>query len=330
MTQKSPLIGVLLMNLGTPEAPTPAAVKTYLREFLSDPRVVDLNPWLWKPILNGVILNIRPSKVAKIYQEVWMDEGSPLLVLGQRLTDKLAERLNAEQERYVVVKAMTYGSPSVEAAAKVFRERGVEKIFVMPMYPQFSRSTTAAAYDRLMNSLKHCPHWPALNLMQDYADHPLYIDALVNTIKKQWQAQGEQRHLMFSYHGVPKRYILEGDPYQRRCEATTQAVVKQLGLDETEYTHAYQSRFGREEWLKPYADETMRALPGQGIKTLNVISPAFAIDCIETLEEINLQLREEFMAAGGEAFDYIPALNDSPDHVALYEALVHDNTDHWI
>ena len=330
MTQKSPLIGVLLMNLGTPEAPTPAAVKTYLREFLSDPRVVDVNPWIWKPVLNGIILNLRPRKVAKVYQEVWMDEGSPLLVLGQRLTDKLNVQLNAEQERYVVVKAMTYGAPSVESAAKVFRERGVEKIFVMPMYPQFSRSTTAAAYDRLMNSLKRCPHWPALNLMQDYADHPLYVEALVNSIKAQWQAQGEQRHLVFSYHGVPERYVREGDPYQRRCEATTQAVVKQLGLTDADYTHVYQSRFGREEWLKPYADVTLRALPSKGIKALNVVSPAFSIDCIETLEEIDLQLREEFINAGGETFDYIAALNDSPDQVALYEALVYENTKQWI
>ena len=330
MKSSSPLIGVLLMNLGTPEAPTPAAVKTYLREFLSDPRVVDVNPWLWKPVLNGIILNTRPKKVAKVYQEVWMEEGSPLLVLGQRLTDKLAQRLNAEQERYVVVKAMTYGEPSVEAAGKIFREKGVEKIFVLPMYPQFSRSTTAAAYDRLMSSLKRCPHWPALNLLQDYADHPRYIDALVQSIKTQWQAQGEQRHLLFSYHGVPKRYVTEGDPYQRRCEATTQAVVEQLGLSESEYTHVYQSRFGREEWLKPYADETMRALPAKGIKALNVISPAFAIDCIETLEEIDMQLRDEFIDAGGESFDYIAALNDSPEQVALYETLVHENTQHWI
>ncbi|MBM6550026.1 ferrochelatase [Marinomonas ostreistagni] len=330
MQQNSPLIGVLLMNLGTPEAPTPAAVKTYLREFLSDPRVVDVNPWIWKPVLNGIILNTRPRKVAKVYQEVWMEEGSPLLVLGQRLTDKLAQRLNANQERYVVAKAMTYGAPSVESAGKLFREKGVEKIFVLPMYPQFSRSTTAAAYDRLMASLKRCPHWPALNLLQDYADHPRYIEALVQTIKAQWQEQGEQRHLLFSYHGVPKRYVTEGDPYQRRCEATTQAVVAKLGLSESEYTHVYQSRFGREEWLKPYADETMRALPGKGITAINVISPAFAIDCIETLEEIDMQLRDEFLAAGGERFDYIAALNDSADQVALYETLVHENTQHWI
>lgn len=330
MSQKKSLIGVLLINLGTPEAPTPKAVRKYLKEFLSDPRVVDVNPLIWKPVLNGIILNLRPRKVAKVYQEVWMDEGSPLLVLGQRLTKKLDEKLNADGQRFVVTMAMTYGEPSVEAAAKVFRQHNVERIVVLPMYPQFSRSTTAAAYDRLMSSLKRCPHWPALNLLQDYADHPQYIDALAASIEKQWAVQGSKRHLMFSYHGIPKRYVTEGDPYQSRCEATTQAVVAKLGLNETEYTHAYQSRFGREEWLKPYADETIRAMPKKGIKSLNMISPAFAIDCIETLEEIDMQLRDEFMDAGGEAFDYIAALNDSKDHVSLYETLVLENTQHWM
>lgn len=330
MNQKNSLIGVLLINLGTPEAPTPKAVRKYLKEFLSDPRVVDVNPLIWKPILNGVILNVRPKKVAKVYQEVWMDEGSPLLVLGQRLTKKLDEKLNAKQQHFVVSMAMTYGEPSIEAAAKEFRLHNVERIVVLPMYPQFSRSTTAAAYDRLMLSLKRCPHWPALNLLQDYADHPQYIDALAKSVENQWSSQGEKRHLMFSYHGIPKRYVTEGDPYQSRCEATTQAVVEKLGLSASEYTHAYQSRFGREEWLKPYADETIRNMPNQGIKKLNVISPAFAIDCIETLEEINMQLRDEFLNAGGEAFDYIAALNDSEDHVNLYEKLVLDNTQHWM
>lgn len=330
MSQTNSLIGVLLMNLGTPEAPTPSAVRKYLKEFLSDPRVVDVNPWIWKPILNGVILNIRPKKVAKVYQEVWMEEGSPLLVYGQRLTNKLDVALNEDGRHFVVAKAMTYGQPSVESAAKLFREHRVEKILVLPMYPQFSRSTTAAAYDRLMLSLKQCPHWPALNLAQDYADHPTYVDALVRSIKAQWERQGESRHLVFSYHGIPKRYVTEGDPYQSRCEATTQAVVNALGLASTEYTHVYQSRFGREEWLKPYADETLKAMPAKGIKRINIISPAFAIDCIETLEEIDMQLREEFQHAGGEAFEYIPALNDSDEQVLLYKTMVLEQTRQWI
>lgn len=324
-------IGVLMMNLGTPDAPTPSAVKRYLREFLSDRRVVDMHPLLWKPILNGVILNFRPAKVAKVYQQVWMDEGSPLLVLGNRLRDRLQERLDKQSDgqTFVVEMAMTYGSPSVEQAAKSFRSKGVEQIVVLPMYPQFSGSTTAAAYDRLMKSLKRCPHWPALSLIQDYADHELYVAALVKKIKAQWENQGEQRHLVFSYHGIPKRYVTQGDPYQSRCEATTAAVVKALGLDSGDYTHVYQSRFGREEWLKPYADMTLKAFPSKGIKSINVISPAFSIDCIETLEEINMELRDEFVNAGGQSFDYIPALNDSSEHVDLYEYMVRQNTKHW-
>lgn len=325
-------IGVLMMNLGTPDAPTTVAVKRYLREFLSDRRVVDMSPLLWKPILNGVILNFRPAKVAKVYQQVWMDEGSPLLVLGNRLRDRLRERLNSNYgvNAYVVETAMTYGAPTVEDAANSFRAHGVDKIVLVPMYPQFSGSTTAAAYDRFMRSLKRCPHWPALSLLQDYADDPIYISALEKSVKSQWEAQGERRHLVLSYHGIPKRYVTQGDPYQARCEATTAALVEKLGLSEDEYTHVYQSRFGREEWLKPYADMTLKGFPEKNIKRINVISPAFSIDCIETLEEISMELRDEFVHAGGEAFDYIPALNDSEEHVDVYEHLVRDNTKHWI
>lgn len=327
MADSSSKIGILLMNLGTPDAPTPQAVRAYLKEFLSDKRVVDVNPLIWWPVLNGIILNVRPRKVAKVYQQVWMEEGSPLLVLAQRLRQKLAAELDSE--RFVVELAMTYGSPSVEAAAQSFRKHKVDRIAVLPMYPQFSRSTTAAAFDRLMSSLRRCPDWPNLNLLRSYATHELYIAGLVQSIKKQWQEQGEQRHLVFSYHGVPKRYVLEGDPYERECKATTAAVVRALGLAEQDYTHVYQSRFGREEWLRPYADETLAGMPAKGVKRINVISPAFSIDCIETLEEIDDELRHEFLNGGGEAFDYIAALNDSPAQIELYKQLVIETCGQW-
>jgi ferrochelatase len=197
------------------------------------------------------------------------------------------------------------------------------------MYPQFSASTTAAAYDRLMKSLKKCPHWPELQLMHDYADHSLYIKALANSIRAQWDKQGERRHLVLSYHGIPKRYVTNGDPYARRCETTSRLVAEALELSDQEWTHVYQSRFGREEWLQPYADATLRALPSMGIKKINVISPAFSIDCIETLEEVTLELGDEFKENGGVAFDYIPALNDTPDHVTLYIDLIEQNTKQW-
>ncbi len=322
--------GVLMINLGTPDAPTTPEVRRFLKAFLSDPRVVDLNPLLWKPILNLIILTLRPPKVAKVYQQVWMEEGSPLLVLSDRLKENLKTALLQKTGQSVPVElAMTYGNPSVDSAAQKLREQGVDNILVLPMYPQFSATTTAAAYDRLMSSLKRCPHWPSLQLIHDYADHPLYIEALANSVKAQWSKQGERRHLVFSYHGIPKRYVTNGDPYARRCETTSKLVAEKLGLEDSEWTHVYQSRFGREEWLKPYADATLTALPSMGTKRINVISPAFSIDCIETLEEVSLELGEIFETNGGQAFDYIPALNESPDQVALYMDLIEKNTQQW-
>ncbi|MEL0636812.1 ferrochelatase [Marinomonas sp. TI.3.20] len=327
---KSPKYGVLMINLGTPDAPKTPEVRRFLREFLSDKRVVDLNPLIWKPILNLIILTIRPPKVAKVYQQVWMDEGSPLLVLGNRLKDRIKSSLASQSGGAVPVEmAMTYGNPSMEVAANKLRAAGVDKIVVIPMYPQFSATTTAAGYDRLMASLKQCPHWPALQLIQDYADHPLYIKALANSVRSQWKKQGERRHLVLSYHGIPKRYVTNGDPYSKRCEATSELVAEELGLGDSEWTHVYQSRFGREEWLKPYADATLKAMPEMGINKINVISPAFSIDCIETLEEVTLELGDEFKHNGGLAFDYIPALNDSDDQVALYLSLIEQNTKQW-
>ena len=327
---KSPKYGVLMINLGTPDAPKTPEVRRFLREFLSDKRVVDLNPLIWKPILNLIILTIRPPKVAKVYQQVWMDEGSPLLVLGNRLKDRIKSSLASQSGDAVPVEmAMTYGNPSMEVAANKLRAAGVDKIVVIPMYPQFSATTTAAGYDRLMASLKQCPHWPALQLIQDYADHPLYIKALANSVRSQWKKQGERRHLVLSYHGIPKRYVTNGDPYSKRCEATSELVAEELGLGDSEWTHVYQSRFGREEWLKPYADATLKAMPEMGINKINVISPAFSIDCIETLEEVTLELGDEFKHNGGLAFDYIPALNDSDDQVALYLSLIEQNTKQW-
>lgn len=329
--ENSPKFGVLLVNLGTPDAPNAPEVKRFLKEFLSDRRVVDLNPLIWKPILNLIILSVRPPKVAKVYQEVWMEEGSPLLVFANRLKDKLRHSLQNQYEKAIPVElAMTYGNPSMEDAAQKLRAQGVDKILVVPMYPQFSATTTAAAYDRLMASLKNCPHWPAMQLIYDYADHPLYIKALADSVRDQWNKQGEKRHLVLSYHGIPKRYVNNGDPYARRCEETSHLVAEELGLHDSEWTHVYQSRFGREEWLKPYADATLKAMPSMGVNKVNVISPAFSMDCIETLEEISLQLCEEFKQHGGREFDYIPALNDSEAQLALYLDIIEKNTKQWI
>lgn len=329
MNETSSDYGVLLVNLGTPDAPEKKAVRRYLREFLSDTRVVDLNPLIWQPILNLVILNIRPGKVAELYKKVWMEEGSPLFVLGNRLKNKLATRFTEKGKNIDLVKAMTYGSPSIQNGLAELKNRGVKKVLIIPMYPQFSGTTSAAVYDAVFKSLSKSSDWPAMHFIRDYADHPLYIKALVNSVRAQWDKQGEKRHLLFSYHGIPKRYVENGDPYASRCHKTSELVAQELGLKEGEWTHSYQSRFGREEWLKPYADETLALLAKKGIKDLNVISPAFAVDCLETLEEICFELKEVFEEAGGKAYDYIPALNDSDDQVALYEALINENSKQW-
>lgn len=329
MNQSASEFGVLLVNLGTPDAPEKKAVRGFLKEFLSDSRVVDLNPLLWQPILNLVILNIRSGKVAQLYKKVWMDEGSPLLVLGNRLRNELANRSLTGHKQIPIVKAMTYGNPSISNGLKELQQQGIKQILVLPMYPQFSATTTAAVYDGIFHALAKNPDWPALHFIKDYADHPLYIKALANSVRTQWEKQGEKRHLLFSYHGIPKRYVEEGDPYSQRCERTSELVVKELGLVDGEWTHSYQSRFGREEWLKPYADECLLALTAKEIKSLNVISPAFAVDCLETLEEICFELKDVFEAAGGEKYDYIPALNDNDDHVELYQSLITENTKQW-
>lgn len=329
MTENKPDFGVLLINLGTPDAPTANAVKTYLREFLSDPRVVDLNPLIWKPILNLVILNIRPRKVAELYKKVWFDDGSPLLVLGKRLAHKVEGDFNVDGLNIPIVNAMTYGNPSITDGLAELRKQGVDKVLVLPMYPQFSGTTTAAVYDAVFKALSKSSDWPSLHFIRDYANHPLYIKALANSVRNQWEAQGEQRHLLFSYHGIPKRYVSNGDPYEKHCNETSKLVAEELGLNESQWTHSYQSRFGREEWLKPYADETLEKLARNGIKSLNVISPAFAVDCLETLEEICFELKEVFEEAGGEKYDYIPALNDNDDHVALYRTLILENSSQW-
>ena len=329
MTENKPDFGVLLINLGTPDAPTANAVKTYLREFLSDPRVVDLNPLIWKPILNLVILNIRPKKVAELYKKVWFEDGSPLLVLGKRLAQKVGANFGDENLNIPLVNAMTYGNPSIADGLDDLRKQGVDKVVILPMYPQFSGTTTAAVYDAVFKALSKSSDWPSLHFIRDYANHPLYIKALANSVRNQWEAQGEQRHLLFSYHGIPKRYVSNGDPYEKHCNETSKLVAEELGLNESQWTHSYQSRFGREEWLKPYADETLKKLAQNGIKSLNVISPAFAVDCLETLEEICFELKEVFEEAGGEKYDYITALNDNDDHVALYRSLILENSSQW-
>ncbi|MDU6683035.1 MAG: ferrochelatase [Enterobacteriaceae bacterium] len=305
--------GILLANLGTPEAPTPEAVKRYLRQFLSDQRVVDTSRLLWWPLLRGVILPVRSPRVAKLYQSVWMEEGSPLMVYSRRQQAALAARL----PDVPVALGMSYGSPSLASAVEELQSQGVEHIVVLPLYPQYSCSTVAAVWDELARILAQKRHIPGISFIRDYADDPAYINALANSVRASFARHGEPDLLLLSYHGIPQRYADEGDDYPQRCRDTTRELVSALELPPEKVMMTFQSRFGREPWLTPYTDETMKMLGEKGVKHIQVMSPGFAADCLETLEEIAVQNREFFLEAGGEKYEYIPALNDSPDHIEM-------------
>ncbi|MGF1803352.1 ferrochelatase [Vibrio gigantis] len=309
--------GVLLVNLGTPDSATPAGVRRFLSEFLHDKRVVNLTRWLWCPILHGVILPIRSPKVAKLYQSVWMDEGSPLLVYSQRQAEKLQKKLEMP-----VALGMTYGNPSLKTGVEQLMDQGVEDIIVLPLYPQYSGTTTAAVSDGLTKAFKQMQVIPSYRFIRDYYAHPSYAKALAESVRSHWEQNGRADHLVCSFHGIPKRLADEGDIYPQHCEATTKLLAAELGLSEQDITMTYQSRFGREEWLKPYTDETLESLPSKGIKKIDIMAPAFSVDCLETLEEISDQCKETFIEAGGSDFSYIMCLNDRDSHIDMMAELV--------
>lgn len=314
--------GVLLVNLGTPSAPTAKAVKTFLAQFLHDYRVVDLTRYLWCPILHGVILPFRSPKVAKLYQSVWWEEGSPLMVVSRRQQAALSDALQAANLDMPVALGMSYGEPSIPSAWQELKAAGVEKVIILPLYPQYSVSTSASVFDswgRIMKKERLIPHF---RFIRDYHNHPRYIQALAASVREHWQQVGKSQLLLLSYHGIPKRFQDEGDPYGHQCHKTSELLAAELGLAAHEWRTTFQSRFGREEWLQPYTDETMQALPKEGIKNISVICPAFAADCLETLEEITEENKEYFMEAGGESYHYIPALNDNEAHIQMMVDLV--------
>ena len=316
MTQTK--FGVLLVNLGTPEAPTPQAVKKYLAEFLSDIRVVDTPRLLWWPILNLVILPLRSPRVSKLYKAVWMEEGSPLMVYSRRQQKALAERLPGTP----VELAMSYGKPGMKEPIEKLLAQGVTKMLVLPLYPQYSCSTSAAVFDGVARVLKSQRRLPSMSFIRDYATHPAYISALKASIERSFAQHGEPDRLVLSFHGIPKRFVAEGDDYEQRCRDTVQALTDALQLPSGKIMLTFQSRFGREPWLTPYTDETLKGLPAQGVKHIQILCPGFAADCLETLEEIKGENREIFIHAGGERFEYIDALNDQPEHIDLLQQLV--------
>lgn len=309
--------GVLLVNLGTPDEPTAKGVKAFLQEFLHDHRVVDMNRWLWCPILHGVILPIRSPKVAKLYQSVWMEQGSPLMVYSRQQADKLAQALNMPVEL-----GMSYGNPSLKDGLSRLLDQGVDKIVVLPLYPQYSGTTTAAAFDGIAKACKSISTLPSISLVRDYHDNARYIKALANSVRAHWEQHGRADYLLCSYHGIPKRYADNGDVYPLHCEATTKLLGEELGLDSSQIGMSYQSIFGREEWLQPYTEQTLKQMPDKGIKSLDIITPAFSVDCLETLEEIAVEAKETFIEAGGENYRYISCLNDSQEHIDMMVELV--------
>ncbi|KAB7669672.1 ferrochelatase [Plesiomonas shigelloides] len=317
--------GILLVNLGTPDAPTPAAVRRYLSEFLHDHRVVDMSRWLWCPLLHGIILPLRSPRVARLYQSVWTDDGSPLLAFSRRQQAALIQLLAEREMACPVELGMTYGQPSIAQALDALQAQGVTHLTVLPLFPQYSSSTTAAVWDGLSKALRTRRNLPAIRFIRDYHDNPLYIAALAEKLRRSLPAQDSGAwpdKLLFSFHGLPQRYVDEGDEYARQCEVTAQAVADELGLTPEQWQLSYQSRFGREEWLKPYTDQTLTAWPAQGVRKIAVVCPGFAADCLETLEEIAEQNQHTFLQAGGEQFTYVAALNDDRAHIELMYHLV--------
>lgn len=321
--QRQP-VAVVLVNLGTPDELSVGGVRRFLRQFLSDPRVVEIPRILWKIILYLFVLPFRPGKVAEAYKVIWSERGSPLRWITEDQAKALGDRFDSRysESKVTVTHAMTYGNPSIQSVLDGLYETGHRRIVVMPMYPQYSGSTTGAVYDQVAAHMTSRRALPGLSIVNAYFHHSAYIKALAASINNFWEQEGRGDHLLFSYHGIPKSYVTKGDPYAGHCECTTGAVVAELGLDDAQYTAAYQSRFGKAEWLKPYTSEQVEALGASGIETLDVVCPAFAADCLETLEEIVDQNGEAFVEAGGKRLRLIPCLNASDEHIDALEAIL--------
>ncbi len=325
-----PGTGVLLVNLGTPDAPTPEAVRRFLAEFLWDPRVVEMARPLWWLILHGVILRLRPHRVAKAYQTVWTEDGSPLLSIAKKQVPAVRDALSKQTGgRIEVALGMRYGNPSIEGAMDELRSKGMRRLLVLPLYPQYSATTTASIFDEVFRVLTGWRWVPELRLIQHYHDYPPYIDALAASVREHWERHGRPDRLLLSFHGIPRRYLDAGDPYFCECHTTGRLLAERLELQDGEWQLTFQSRFGREEWLRPYTDHTLKAWGKQGIGRVDVVCPGFSADCLETLEEIAEQNRELFLHAGGKELGYIPALNDRADHAQALSLLLARHMQGW-
>jgi protoporphyrin/coproporphyrin ferrochelatase len=323
-------IGILLTNLGTPDAPTPKAVRRYLAEFLSDPRVVEIPRWLWQPILHGFVLNIRPSISAKKYQRIWTSEGSPLLAISRKLQQGLQYALdNRFNNSVLVVLGMRYGAPSIAEALAVLKKANVRKVLILPLYPQYSSATTGSTFDAVAKILKTWRWVPEFHMIDHYADNEDYTAALAASIETHWEQKEPGQKLLFSFHGLPERSIVSGDPYYALCYQTVQLVTEKLQIPADYWQIVFQSRFVRTAWLQPYCEPTLIKLAQQGYKNIDIICPGFAADCLETLEEINIRYRTSFLQAGGKKLHYISALNDHPNHIHTLANLIGKHLESW-
>ena len=321
---ESPRIGVLLINLGTPDAPEPSAVRRYLAEFLTDPRVIEIPPWLWRPILHGVVLRLRPAKSAHAYRQVWTEEGSPLAAITRRQAQALQQQLG---QKVIVDHAMRYGKPGIAGAIERMTAAGCARILAAPLYPQYCAATTASANDALFAAVAGLRRQPALRTLPPYYDDPLYIEALNANLSRQLAALDfEPQRLLLSFHGMPQRTLELGDPYHCHCQKTARLLGEALGRP---VDIAFQSRFGRAKWLQPATDATLTAYPAQGIDRIAIAAPGFSADCLETLEELGIRGRDSFLAAGGAHFARLDCLNDSPEGMTMLEQLVLRELEGW-
>ena len=318
-------IGILLVNLGTPEAATAGALRPYLKQFLSDPRVVEAPRVLWWLILHGIVLPFRSGRSAAAYRKIWTDAGSPLLVNSIRQCEALAQSLAPMR----VALGMNYGEPSIIAALQKLKAQNCRHLLVLPLYPQYAGSTIGSVFDAVVREISRWRWVPHFRFISGYVDHPRYIEVLANSVAEFQRRHGVADRLIFSFHGTPLKMLQAGDPYHCLCHKTARLTATQLRLDDSRWQVTFQSRFGREVWLQPYTDETLRALPEQGVKRVQVVCPAFSADCLETLEEIAEENREIYLSAGGEEYAYIPALNDDEAHIQFLCALIEEATDDW-
>lgn len=327
----SRVTGILLANLGTPDEPTPEALRRYLGEFLWDPRIVDMPRPLWWLILHGFILRVRPKRSAAAYREIWTEQGSPLMQISRRQAEGLSRALRQRLAGPVVVElGMRYGNPSIASAMQRLRDANARRVLVLPLYPQYSSSTTASTFDAVAKAVKSWRWVPELRFVNQYHDEVGYIEALAASIREDWAGREAPEKLLFSFHGTPKRFHTQGDPYFHHCHKTARLVAERLGLADERWMLTFQSVFGREEWLKPYTIDTLRQLGASGVKSVDVICPGFSADCLETIEEIGVENREAFEAAGGEQFHYIAALNDRDDHIEALADVAQRHMGGWL